>query len=129
MKLGVAILHKVYKMPFSDLYECYVTKVERKERTKRELNTILRWLTRLDSKELAKFVKSKVTLEDFFSKTKLHPNAKMITGSICGVKIEEIQEPLMKKIRYMDKIVDELAKGKSIDKICRTSPQDSSLKA
>lgn len=112
-------MHKVFKMSFSTIYDCYIQKVEKKARTKKELDEVLTWLTGLDKKALSNYTKSDTTLEDFFKQTKINPKAKLITGSICGVKIEEIEDPLMKKIRYMDKIVDELAKGKAIEKIKR----------
>lgn len=106
-------------MPLAEIYKCYVIKIEKKDRTKSELNEVLSWLTGLNKKELATFVRSKITLDDFFAKTKLHPNVSLITGTICGVRIEEIQDPLMKKIRYMDKVVDELARGRDVVKIKR----------
>lgn len=108
-------------MPVADVYVHYVNKVERKERTEAELIKVISWLTSFDSKTLKKHLKDQITFREFFKKAKIHPNAKLITGSICGVKIAEIDDPLMKKIRYMDKLVDELAKGRPLEKILRTS--------
>ena len=107
-------------MAVADVYVHYVNKVERKERTEAELIEVIKWLTGFDTKTLKKHLKDKTTFRDFFKAAKIHPNSKLITGSICGVKIAEIEDPLMKKIRYMDKLVDELAKGKPMEKILRT---------
>ena len=108
-------------MPVADVYVHYVNKVERKERTEAELIKVISWLTGFDSKTLKKHLKDETTFREFFKQAKIHPNAKLITGSICGLKIAEIEDPLMKKIRYMDKLVDELAKGRPLEKILRTS--------
>ncbi len=113
--------HKIFEMPVADVYVHYVNKVERKDRTEAELIKVITWLTGYDEKTLKRKIKSKSTFREFFKSAKIHPNAKLITGSICGVKIAEIDDPLMKKIRYMDKLVDELAKGRPIEKILRTS--------
>lgn len=106
-------------MPVADVYVHYVNKVERKERTEAELVKAITWLTGFDSKTLKSHLKKKSSFREFFKAAKIHPNAKLITGSICGVKIVEIEDPLMKKIRYMDKLVDELAKGWPMEKILR----------
>ncbi len=95
-------------------------KVERKDRTEAELVKVISWLTGFDSKSLKSHLKKQTTFKDFFKAAKIHPNARLITGSICGVKIVEIEDPLMKKIRYMDKLVDELAKGRPLEKILRS---------
>jgi hypothetical protein len=108
-------------MPVADVYFHYVNKVERKDRTEAELIKVITWLTGFDSKTLKSHLKKQTTFRDFFKSAKIHPNAKLITGSICGVKIVEIEDPLMKKIRYMDKLVDELAKGRPMEKILRSS--------
>ena len=108
-------------MAVADVYFHYLNKVERKERTEAELIEVITWLTGFDTKTLKKHLKDKTTFRDFFKAAKIHPNAKLITGSICGVKIAEIEDPLMKKIRYMDKLVDELAKGRPMEKVLRTS--------
>jgi hypothetical protein len=108
-------------MPVAEVYVHYVNKVVRKGRTEAELSEVITWLTGFDSTTLKAHLKSKTTFRDFFKASTLHPNAHLITGSICGVKIAEIEDPLMKKIRYMDKLVDELAKGRPLEKILRTS--------
>ena len=113
-------MHKIFEMPVADVYVHYLNKVERKDRTQAELVKVITWLTGMDSKTLKKHLKDKSTFRDFFKAAKIHPNAKLITGSICGVKITEIEDPLMKKIRYMDKLVDELAKGRPMEKILRS---------
>jgi len=107
-------------MPVADVYVHYVKKVEGKDRTEAELLKVMTWLTGFDSKTIKSHLKKQTTFRDFFKAAKIHPNAKLITGSICGVKIAEIEDPLMKKIRYMDKLVDELAKGRPMEKILRT---------
>ncbi len=112
--------HRIFEMPVAEVYVHYVNKVERKDRTEAELVKVITWLTGMDSKTLKKHLKEKTTFRDFFKAAKIHPNAKLITGSICGVKIAEIEDPLMKKIRYMDKLVDELAKGRPMEKILRS---------
>ena len=113
------VSHKIYEMPVADVYVHYVNKVERKDRTEAELIKVITWLTGFDSKTLKNHLKKQTTFKEFFKASKIHPNAKLITGSICGVKIAEIEDPLMKKIRYMDKLVDELAKGRPMEKILR----------
>jgi hypothetical protein len=112
--------HKIFEMPVADVYLHYVKKVERKDRTEAELVKVISWLTGFDSKTLKTHLKKQTTFRDFFKAAKIHPNAKLISGSICGVKIAEIKDPLMKKIRYMDKLVDELAKGRPMEKILRS---------
>lgn len=111
---------KLYEMPVVEVYVHYVRKVERKNRTEAELIKVISWLTGFDSRTLKSHLTKKSTFREFFKAAKIHPQAKLITGSICGVKIEEIQDPLMKKIRYMDKLVDELAKGRPLEKILRS---------
>jgi hypothetical protein len=111
---------KLFEMPVADVYVHYVNKVERKDRTEAELIKVILWLTGFDSKTFKGHLKSRTTFREFFKSAKIHPNAKLITGSICGVKIVEIEDPLMKKIRYMDKLVDELAKGRPMEKILRS---------
>lgn len=106
-------------MSFAGVYPLYVEKVEKKGRTKEELDTVICWLTGYNKKSLQKQIDKKVDLETFFAEAKLNPNASKITGVICGYRIEEIEDPLMKKIRYMDKLVDELAKGRKMEKILR----------
>lgn len=110
---------RVGKMIFGNVYPMYVKKVEAKGRTKKELDEVIQWLTGYDSKKLKELVDSKEDFASFFKQAKLNKNASMITGMICGYRIEEIDDPFMKKVRYLDKLVDELAKGKKMDKILR----------
>ena len=104
---------------FASVYPHYVTKVEKKGRTKEELHQVIKWLTGFDDKKLQKLIDNKVTFETFFQQAKLNPNAHLITGVICGYRIEEIENKLTRQTRYMDKLVDELAKGKTMEKILR----------
>jgi len=114
-------LERVFAMSFAGVYPHYVQKAEKKGRTKDELDEVICWLTGYTRKALAKQIDRKISLETFFDEApQLHPNAPKITGTICGVRIEEIGHPLMRKIRYMDKLVDELAKGRPMEKILRT---------
>lgn len=113
-------MHKIFSMPFSRVYPLYLTKVERKGRSKAELDQVLRWLTGLTDRQLQKHIDSDTTFEELFRAAKLNENANLIKGVICGVRIEEIEDPLMQKIRYMDKLVDELAKGRAMEKILRS---------
>jgi hypothetical protein len=116
-------IHRVYKMSFASIYPLYIQKVQRKGRTKAELDEVIRWLTGYSQKQLESQIKKDVDLERFFDEaTKLNPNRQLITGLICGIRVEEIKEPLMQLIRYMDKLVDELAKGRKMEKILRTHP-------
>jgi hypothetical protein len=111
---------RVYKLLFSSVYPLYIKKVERKGRTKEEVDTVIFWLTGYDEKTLQKQIDKKSTFETFFAEApELNANASKITGMICGYRIEEIEDPLMKKVRYLDKLVDELAKGKKMEKILR----------
>ena len=112
---------RIAQMTFATVYPLYVTKVERKGRTKEELNQVITWLTGFDDKKLAELISEKVTFEVFFQRANLHPNAQLITGLICGYRVEEIENPLTQQVRYLDKLVDELAKGKKMDKILRTA--------
>jgi hypothetical protein len=106
-------------MKFSSVYPLYLNKVERKGRTQAELDQVISWLTGFDEKQLLQTIKDELSFEAFFQKAKLHPNAHLITGVICGYRVEEIENPLTQKVRYLDKIVDELAKGKKMEKILR----------
>lgn len=111
---------RVHRMAFASVYPHYVTKVERKGRTKEELHTVIHWLTGYTEKGLATVLEKKTDFETFFAKApKMHPNAPMITGMICGYRIEEIEDPIMRQVRYLDKLVDELAKGRAMEKILR----------
>jgi hypothetical protein len=111
---------RIAKMTFASVYPHYITKAEVKGRTKEELHQVIEWLTRFDDKKLQQLIDEKVTFEAFFKRAKLNPNAHLITGVICGYRIEEIENPLTKQARYLDKLVDELAKGRKIEKILRT---------
>ncbi|MET7030522.1 DUF2200 domain-containing protein [Sediminicola luteus] len=110
---------RIAKMTFASVYPHYVTKIEKKNRTKEELHQVIEWLTGFDERKLQKLIKDKVTFETFFQKAKLNANAHLITGVICGYRIEEIETPLTRNVRYLDKIVDELAKGRKMEKILR----------
>lgn len=112
---------RIYKMPVADVYPLYIKKAEKKGRTKSEVDEIITWLTGYDEKAMKKIVADQTDFENFFANApKLNPARKQITGVICGVRVEEIQEPLMQEIRYLDKLIDELAKGKPMEKILRT---------
>lgn len=112
---------RIAKMTFASVYPHYVTKVEKKDRTKKELHQVIEWLTGYNEKDLQKIIKEKVTFEEFFTNATLNPNAHLITGVICGYRIEEIKTPLTQQVRYLDKVVDELAKGRKLEKIMRVS--------
>lgn len=110
---------RIARMTFSSVYPHYVAKVERKGRTRAELHEVIHWLTGFDEATLQKLLAEQVTFETFFSRAKLNPNAHLITGVICGYRVEEISNPLTQKVRYLDKLVDELAKGRPLEKILR----------
>ena len=110
---------RMAKMSFATVYPLYITKVEKKGRTKEELHEVIEWLTGFDDKKLQALIKENISFEVFFQRAKLNPNAKLITGLICGYRIEEINNPLTQKVRYLDKLVDELVKGKKMEKILR----------
>ena len=112
---------RIAKMTFASVYPHYVTKVESKCRTKEELHQVIEWLTGYDNKKLQTLIDEKATFETFFQKAKLNSNAQLITGMICGYRIEEIENPLTKQVRYLDKLVDELAKGRKMEKILRVA--------
>ena len=112
---------RIAKMTFASVYPLYVEKVEKKGRTKAELDQVIEWLTALDKKKLQALIKEEATFETFFQKASLNPNARLITGVICGYRVEEIENPLTQQVRYLDKLVDELAKGKKMEKILRGS--------
>ena len=112
---------RIAKMAFASVYPHYVTKVQSKGRTKEELHQVIKWLTGFDDKKLQELIDEKVNFETFFKRAKLNPNAHLITGVICGYRIEDIETPLTKQARYLDKLVDELAKGKKMEKILRQS--------
>lgn len=112
---------RIAKMTFASVYPMYVEKVEKKGRTKKELHQVIEWLTNFDTKKLQELIKENVTFETFFQQASLNPNAHLITGVICGVRVEEIENPLTQQARYLDKLVDELAKGRKMEKILRGS--------
>ena len=112
-------MHRIFTTSVSSVYPHYVTKVERKGRTKAELDQVIEWLTGFDDARLQEHLAADTTFEAFFDEAHLHPNASSITGVVCGVRVETIDDPLMQKIRYLDKLVDELAKGKAMDKVLR----------
>ncbi len=111
---------RIAKVTFASVYPHYVTKVERKGRTKEELHKVINWLTGFDDEAIQNLIDEKVTFETFFERAKLHPNAQLIMGTICGYRIEDLDNPLTKQVRYLDKLVDELAKGRKMEKILRS---------
>ncbi|MBY6203797.1 DUF2200 domain-containing protein [Halomonas denitrificans] len=108
-------------MTFAAVYPHYVTKVEKKGRTVEELHRVIEWLTGFDERDVKRLIDEGVTFEQFFERAELNPNAKRITGTICGYRIEDIETPLTKQVRYLDKLVDELAKGRPMEKILRSA--------
>jgi hypothetical protein len=112
---------RMAKMTFAAVYPMYLEKVEKKGRTKEELHQVIEWLTGFDEKRLQELIEEKVTFEIFFQKATINPNARLITGVICGYRVEEIENPLTQQVRYLDKLVDELAKGRKMEKILRVA--------
>ena len=110
---------RIAKMTFASVYPLYINKIERKGRNIQELDQVIEWLTGFDKSKLNELIEQNITFNEFFNQAKLNPNAPLIKGVICGYRIEEIENPLTKKVRYLDKLVDELAKGKALDKILR----------
>ncbi len=110
---------RIAKMTFASVYPHYLSKIEKKGRTKDELFTVIEWLTGYDEKKLQSLIADKVNFEQFFQQATLHPNARLITGVICGYRVEDIENPLTQQVRYLDKLVDELAKGRKMEKILR----------
>lgn len=111
---------RIAKMTFATVYPLYVTKLERKGRTKEELHQVIEWLTGFGNKKLQGLIKEKVSFESFFGQASLNPNVHLITGVICGYRVEEIENPLTQQVRYLDKLVDELAKGRKMEKVLRS---------
>lgn len=112
--------HRIYSMSFASVYPHYVTKAEKKGRTKAEVDEIISWLTGYGAKDLARILEDKTDFSTFFARAPaLNPARRLVTGLICGVRVEEIEEPLMQEIRYLDKLIDELAKGRKMEKILR----------
>ena len=112
---------RIARMTFASVYPMYVEKVEKKGRTKEELHKVIEWLTGFDTRKLRDLIEEKVTFEEFFRDASLHPNAHLITGVICGYRVEEIEDPLTRQVRYLDKLVDELAKGRKMEKVLRSA--------
>jgi len=119
MKVTPEHNERIAKMKFSSVYPHYVTKVEKKGRTKEELHQVIEWLTGYDEADIDRFIEEKITFETFFKNAKLNPNAHLIKGVICGYRIEEIEYPLTRQARYLDKLIDELARGRKMEKILR----------
>ncbi len=111
--------HRIFTTSVASVYPHYVTKVEKKGRTKAELDEVIEWLTGFDDAALAGHLDAGTTFEDFFADATLNPHASSITGVVCGIRVEDVDDPLMQKIRYLDKLVDELAKGKAMEKVLR----------
>ena len=124
MKDTTAHNKRFAKMTFASVYPFYLAKIEKKGRTKDELHKVIEWLTGFDNEKIQEMIDKKSTFESFFINAKLNPNASLITGVICGYRIEEIDNPLTRQVRYLDKLVDELAKGKSIEKISRVDERN-----
>jgi hypothetical protein len=116
----LGVVHRIFTTSVSDVYPHYVAKVERKGRAKAELDQVIEWLTGYDEAALHAHLAAGTTFEQFFADARLNPNASSITGVVCGVRVQDIDDPLMQKIRYLDKLVDELAKGKQMQKVLRT---------
>lgn len=110
---------RIFRLPFAAVYPLYVTKLERKGRTQAELDEVIEWLTGFDKAELQRHLDAGTTFTDFYAAARINPNAELITGVICGMRVEEIEDPLMQKLRYLDKLVDELYKGRSMEKVLR----------
>ena len=114
-----AMIHRIFSVPVAEVYPHYVTKVEKKGRSREDLDTVITWLTGFDAEQIAQHLDEGTTFEDFFTAAQLNANAPLITGVVCGVRVEDIEDPLMQKIRYLDKLVDELARGKKMESILR----------
>ncbi len=112
-------VHRIFTTSFASVYPHYVAKAERKGRTKADVDQVIEWLTGFDDADLARHLDEHTTFEDFFADADLNPDAALITGVVCGVRVEAVEDPLMQKIRYLDKLVDELARGKAMEKVLR----------
>lgn len=112
-------MHRIFRMPFADVYPLYVTKAERKGRTREELDQIIEWLTGFDRDALQRHLERKSTFGEFFDDAEMNENVTLITGIVCGVRVEDIDDPLMQRIRYLDKLVEELARGRAMERILR----------
>lgn len=122
---NVRTVSRIFTVSVASVYAHYVVKVEKKGRTIDELDQVICWLTGFDQFELRRHLERETTFEEFFAAARLDPNASLITGTVCGVRVQDVEDPLMRKIRYLDKLVDELAKGKAIDKVRRGGPERS----
>jgi hypothetical protein len=122
----VPTVSRIFTVSVASVYPHYVAKVEKKGRTNDELDRVIRWLTGFDQPELRRHLEDETTFEEFFAAARLNPNASLITGTVCGVRVQDVEDPLMQKIRYLDKLVDELAKGKAMDKVLRGEPESAS---
>jgi hypothetical protein len=112
-------VHRIFTTSVASVYPHYVTKVEKKGRSQDELDRVIEWLTGFDQSQLRKHLDAGTTFDEFFAAATLNPNAELITGSVCGVRVQDVEDPLMRKIRYLDKLVDELARGKALEKVLR----------
>src|SRR5690606_18584071 len=113
-------MSRIYTVSFASVYPHYVSKVERKGRTREELHQVIEWLTGFDEAALQEHLAAETTMEEFFAAARINPDVSLITGVVCGVRVEEVEEPLMRQIRYLDKLVDELARGKALEKVLRS---------
>lgn len=113
-------MHRIYTTSVASVYPHYVTKAERKGRTQAEVDEVIRWLTGFDDAQLRAHLEAGTTFEDFFAQAELNPGVSLITGSVCGVKVQEVEDPLMRQVRYLDKLVDELARGRPMEKVLRS---------
>ena len=122
--------HRIYRMKFSSVYPLYIEKAERKNRTKEEVDEVICWLTGYSRAQLQQQIDFEKNLEELFDEAPLlNPNVSLIKGVVCGVRVEDIEDPLMRKVRYLDKLIDELAKGKAMEKVLRRAPEVESAKA
>jgi hypothetical protein len=112
-------MHRIFTTSVASVYPHYLSKVERKGRTRAELDQVIEWLTGFDEQTLQEHLQRETTFEEFFDRATLNPHVDQITGSVCGVKVQEVEDPLMRRIRYLDKLVDELAKGRPMEKVLR----------
>ncbi|WP_380166453.1 DUF2200 domain-containing protein [Jannaschia sp. R86511] len=115
-------MHRIFTTPVASVYPLYLAKLERKGRTRAELDEVIGWLTGFDADALARHLQTGSTFEQFFAEARLNPDVSLITGSVCGVRVQEVEDPLMQRIRFLDKLVDELAKGRPMAKVLRRSP-------
>jgi hypothetical protein len=114
------VVSRIFTVPFASVYPHYVAKAEKKGRTRDEVDQVIRWLTGFDQHTLERHLADNTTFQDLFAQAELNPRASLITGVVCGVRVESVEDPLLQKIRYLDKLVDELARGKPLEKVLRT---------